>query len=189
MSQALLDAIAALVLGLTNILPRMDTTNQHLAQVVQPVPPPPPPAPTTNYKPTPPRTYDGDPNRVKACIQEHEVYFSLARITDEQQKILIALSNIHGGLKDRATVWSDAIRNQILTRNTERATATALQATVPATIIPPYRFNDFTEFAAVTIKQFGLLNAQEEAIEAIHLLEQGNMTCEEYATIFQTYAM
>jgi len=183
MSQLLIDAIAALVQGLSNLIPRMDTTNTHLQNITQP------PPPTSNYKPTPPRTYDGDPNRVKACIQEHEVYFALAKITDEQQKILVTLSNTHGGLKDRATVWSDAIRNQILTRNNERIAATALQATVPATVIPPPRFTDFNEFSAVMIKQFGLLNAEEEAIEAIHLLEQGNMTCEEYATIFQTYAM
>jgi len=186
MSQLLLDAIVALIQGLTNLIPWMDTTNLHLQNITQP---PPPPAPTNNYKPTPPWTYDGDPNHVKACVQEHKVYFALAKITDEQQKILVTLSNVHRGLKDWATIWSNAIWNQILIRNNKRITATALQATILATVIPPFWFNDFNEFSAVMIKQFGLLNAEEEAIEAIHLLEQGNMTCEEYATIFQTYAI
>ena len=38
-------------------------------------------------------------------------------------------------------------------------------------------------------QQFGLLDYQKEAIKAIHLLEQGNMTCEEYVTIFKGHAM
>jgi len=80
MSQLLIDAIAALVQGLTNLIPRMDTTNLHLQNITQPQPPP---APTDNYKPTPPQTYDGDPNCVKVCVQEHKVYFALAKIMDK----------------------------------------------------------------------------------------------------------
>lgn len=37
--------------------------------------------------------------------------------------------------------------------------------------------------------QFGLLSSQQEAIVTLRLLEQGNLTCEEYAVVFQTHLM
>ena len=36
-------------------------------------------------------------------------------------------------------------------------------------------------------QQFGLMSGKQEAIDTIRLIEQGNMTCEEYATVFSTH--
>lgn len=101
----LIAAIGELVTGLGNLLLAMNTTNQHLTNITQPnitinnTPSP-------NYEPNPPRTYDGNPNRVTACIQEHEMYFKLVNITNDQIKIIFILGNILGGTKGYATVTS-----------------------------------------------------------------------------------
>ena len=49
------------------------------------------------------------------------------------------------------------------------------------------QFVDWKAFTKEITNQFGLLTSQQEAIDTIQLLEQDNMTCEEYATVFQTY--
>ena len=187
-TQILIDAIGHLVNAITNLIPAMNTTNQHLGQVVQP-------AvnitntPSPSYKPPPPNTYDGNPTRVKACLQEHEAYFILTKLTDLQTRIFLTLGNIHGGKDNHATRWSDSIRDQVMVQHNIVLNATTAQATNPATIIPNERFTTWSEFSTEMTQQFGLLDYQEEAIEAIHLLEQGNMTCEEYVTIFKGHAM
>ena len=53
--------------------------------------------------------------------------------------------------------------------------------------IPELQFANWKAFTKEMTNQFGLLTSQQEAIDTIQLLEQGNMTCEEYATVFQTY--
>ena len=77
----LIAAIGNLVTGLTNLIPLMGTTNQHLANITAPQPPT---TPSHKYKPNPPRAYDGSPNRINATIQEHEIFFRLSNFTNDQ---------------------------------------------------------------------------------------------------------
>jgi hypothetical protein len=188
MSQLLLDTIGHLVNALTNLIPAMKTTNQHLGQVVQPaVNITNTPSPT--YKPPAPNSYDGNPACVKACLQEHEAYFILTKLTNLQTQIFLTLGNVHRGKDNHTTRWSDSIQDQVMVQPNLVLNATTAQATNPATVIPEERFTTWNAFSAEMTQQFGLLDYQEEAIKAIHLLEQGNMTCEEYVTIFKGHAM
>ena len=180
---AITAAIGNLVTAIGALLPAMTTTNTHLGNLTVPQPP----HDRDISKPNLPKNYDGNPNRVKGFVQESIAYFALANVSNEQKKILISLSCISGGNHDHATCWADAIRDQIFTRNTEILAARALQATTPATIIPPHFFTDYEMFIRNLNQQFGLLTSTAEAIESIRLLEQGNMTCEEYIVIFQSH--
>ena len=180
----LIAAIGSLVTGLANLIPAIGTTNQHLANITAPNPPT-----TPSYKPNPPRAYDGNPNRINASIQEHEIFFRLSNFTDDQVKILYVLGNTNGGNKDYATTWADAIRSQILSREEEIETANAHNRANPTAIIavPGLRFANWKAFAKEMTQQFGLMSGKQEAIDTIRLIEQGNMTCEEYATVFSTH--
>jgi len=182
----LIAAIGSLVTGLANLIPLMGTTNQHLANITAPQPPT---TPSHKYKPNPPRAYDGNPNRINATIQEHEIFFRLSNLTNDQDKILYVLGNTSGGNKDYATTWADAIRSQILSREEEIENANTHNTANPTALInvPGLRFANWKAFAKEMTQQFGLMSGKQEAIDTIRLIEQGNMTCEEYATVFSTH--
>ncbi|KAF4617527.1 hypothetical protein D9613_006051 [Agrocybe pediades] len=122
-----------------------------------------------------PANYDGSPDRVTAFIQEVEVYLTYNGITDLEQRIYFTLSKVRGGTGNRATVWSDNIRANMLTH---------LNRNPPE--VPYANWQGFTE--AFT-RQFGLFTSAEDAIEKITTIEMANgQTCEEYSRLFQAYA-
>ncbi|KIM37384.1 hypothetical protein M413DRAFT_77202 [Hebeloma cylindrosporum] len=162
----------------------MTTTNHHLANITQPQPP----RNNDISKPDLPKYYDGNPNRMKGFIQECLAYFELANVTEDYKKILFTLSRISGGHTEHATRWADATRDQIFTRNEAVTQASILKQTIPTTVIPGPYFANYTTFMRIFEQQFGLLSSEAEAIEALTLLEQGNMTCEEYIVVFKSHA-
>ena len=187
----LLAGLQGLITRLANLLPAMTTTNTHLANITAPQPPPPD---KPLFKPKDPAPYDGNPNRVVAFIQEIESYFKICKITDVELRVHLALGYIQGGNKNHATTWSDAMRNQITERddqieiaNNTNVAATAAGNQAGIVTVPAKRFTIWKNFVAEFNQQFGLLNDQMEAVDGMRMLEQGNMTCEEYVTVFNTY--
>ncbi|KAF4623195.1 hypothetical protein D9613_001331 [Agrocybe pediades] len=122
-----------------------------------------------------PANYDGSTERVMAFIQEVEVYLAYNNVTDLEQRIYFTLSKIRGRTGNRATVWSDNIRANML------AHASRVPATVP--------YADWKAFTETFARQFSLFTSTEDAIEKISTIEMtSGQSCEEYSRLFQAYA-
>lgn len=181
----LITAATNLVARISDLVTVSHTTNEHLAQLTAPAPVA--PRSGTTFKPVTPKPYSGDPNRITAFIQELEIYFYLANIIELERKIYFALSLVEGGSQNHATIWADAMRSKIMIQQSLINHAQSLAGTPNAVQIPPPIYTNWESFAVDFQKQFGLFKVQEESVEAIKELEQGNMTCEEYAVVFNVH--
>jgi Retrotransposon gag protein len=128
-----------------------------------------------NWKLEPPAIYDGDPNRVTAFMQECEVYFAQANVTNIEKRIYFTLFKCRGGTGNRTTIWADNIRANMLEYAARKP--------------PNCPYEDWYSFKQAFTRQFGLFTSAEEAIEKITTIEMGTMTCEEFSRLFETYAI
>ncbi|KAF4617896.1 hypothetical protein D9613_006386 [Agrocybe pediades] len=176
---AVLTTLANNISGLFPVWNQQAESQQEIAQAVQAQAAALALVQTTNVasrvKMEAPAIYDGNTDRVTAFMQEMEVYLQYNGVLDLSQQIYLTLARIRGGTGNRATIWSDNIRANVIEH----------QARTPAVI--PY--GSWDDFKAAFTRQFGLFTSAEDAIERITTIEMTNgQTCEEYSRLFQTYA-
>ncbi|PPQ77816.1 hypothetical protein CVT25_015310 [Psilocybe cyanescens] len=121
----------------------------------------------------PPADYDGNPEQYDDFIKECETYLRLCRVTDYKDQIDFALSIIRGGNNNLATVWSHNIRADML--EYEHRTP------------PECPFANWEEFKASFLRHFGSYTSRDDVLEKITTIKQGNMTCQEYVTVFKAH--
>ena len=70
--------------------------------------------PCTRLNIADPEIYEGDPKKLEPWITAMNMYFDFNGETDEQTRIIYALSKIKGGKGDIATNWADVLRKAIM---------------------------------------------------------------------------
>ncbi|KAF5324226.1 hypothetical protein D9619_011275 [Psilocybe cf. subviscida] len=133
-----------------------------------------------------PEPFTGDNKDVRRFLLEINDYLDTARITDTQDKIRVALSLIKG---TDSKEWALNEREHINNKRLAITEAKDWNKTNPGNVktIPDPAYATWTEWTTTFRERFSIFGTAREAIEAIHILEQGNRTAEEYDKIFMSY--
>ena len=138
-------------------------------------------------KPEAPEAFDGSSDKVMAFLTACNLYFIATKETDEQTKIVYALSKIKGGKDDMATKWADAKRAEIFDVQVGVKAAGENQEKIDEwnAKLP---FAVWEQFIEKFRAYFMLHDRVDDARDALENLAMGTNTCEHYTTMFNGYA-